>query len=298
MPKINFETRDEWLQERSFGLGGSDIAAIIGKDDYRTPLDVYLDKTGQSNKVFTDEQQANMDRGHILEKPLLEWLRLQNVAGDFEHNTSLYIDDNDSIYRCTPDGIGENVIIEAKSTSLFIDEVLPKWFIQGQWNLGVTGKEFLYIVWINGRLKFQYSRYRRDNELIEFLQKTAKDFWNNNILTRTPPNAVNSKDIQKLFERHVEGKAVELSLEQYSIFNDLVSIKDKIKALENNEEELSEKIKMIMQDSESLTYGGKVIASWKSTESNRFDTTSFKKIMPELYHQFTKPSISRRFLIK
>lgn len=36
---------------------------------------------------------------------------------------------------------------------------------------------------------------------------------------------------------------------------------------------------------------------WTRVTSSRFDTTSFKKAMPELYGQFTKTSESRRFSI-
>lgn len=36
---------------------------------------------------------------------------------------------------------------------------------------------------------------------------------------------------------------------------------------------------------------------WTKVISNRFDTTSFKKAMPDLYNQFTKPSETRRFSI-
>ena len=36
---------------------------------------------------------------------------------------------------------------------------------------------------------------------------------------------------------------------------------------------------------------------WTKANSSRFDTTSFKKAMPELYGQFIKTSESRRFSI-
>ncbi len=36
---------------------------------------------------------------------------------------------------------------------------------------------------------------------------------------------------------------------------------------------------------------------WTRVTSSRFDTTSFKKAMPDLYGQFTKTSESRRFSI-
>ena len=39
--------REEWLNERRTGIGGSDAAAVMGLNPWKSPLDVYLDKTGQ-----------------------------------------------------------------------------------------------------------------------------------------------------------------------------------------------------------------------------------------------------------
>ena len=42
---------------------------------------------------------------------------------------------------------------------------------------------------------------------------------------------------------------------------------------------------------------GQYIIRWTSVLSNRFDSTSFKKVMPEVYKAYTKQVSSRRFTI-
>ena len=42
---------------------------------------------------------------------------------------------------------------------------------------------------------------------------------------------------------------------------------------------------------------GQYIVRWTSVLSNRFDSTSFKKVLPELYQAYTKQVSSRRFTI-
>ena len=42
---------------------------------------------------------------------------------------------------------------------------------------------------------------------------------------------------------------------------------------------------------------GQYIVRWTSVLSNRFDSTAFKKVMPELYKDYTKQTASRRFTI-
>ncbi len=56
------------------------------------------------------------------------------------------------------------------------------------------------------------------------------------------------------------------------------------------------KAEMLEREAEELQ-AGQYIVRWTSVLSNRFDTTSFKKVYSELYKAFTKQSASRRFSI-
>ncbi len=56
------------------------------------------------------------------------------------------------------------------------------------------------------------------------------------------------------------------------------------------------KSEMMAQDTEELI-AGQYIIRWTSVLSNRFDTTAFKKVMPEVYKAYTKQVSSRRFTI-
>ena len=41
-------SREEWLNYRRQGIGGSDVAAVLGVSPFRTARDVYYDKLGIS----------------------------------------------------------------------------------------------------------------------------------------------------------------------------------------------------------------------------------------------------------
>lgn len=56
------------------------------------------------------------------------------------------------------------------------------------------------------------------------------------------------------------------------------------------------KAEMLAQDTEEMT-AGQYIIRWTSVLSNRFDTTAFKKVMPDVYKAYTKQVSSRRFSI-
>ena len=63
-------------------------------------------------------------------------------------------------------------------------------------------------------------------------------------------------------------------------------------------ESLRDEIKqeMLNRDTEELE-AGQYIVRWTSVLSQRFDTTAFKQVMPDVYKAYTKQVSSRRFTI-
>ena len=87
-----------------------------------------------------------------------------------------------------------------------------------------------------------------------------------------------------------------------------IEITSKIEALKELEalideakaeaEALRDEIKqeMLNRDTEELE-AGQYIVRWTSVLSQRFDTTAFKKVMPDVYKAYTKQVSSKRFSI-
>ena len=87
-----------------------------------------------------------------------------------------------------------------------------------------------------------------------------------------------------------------------------VEITSKIEALKDLEplieeakaeaETLRDEIKneMLNRNTEELE-AGQYIVRWTSVLTQRFDTTAFKKVMPDVYKAYTKQISSRRFTI-
>lgn len=85
---------------------------------------------------------------------------------------------------------------------------------------------------------------------------------------------------------------MEISIEKLKELESLIqeaqqeaeTIKDAIKA------------QMLTNETEEMTCG-RFVVRWSTVLSNRFDTTAFKKVMPEVYKAYTKQTTSRRFSI-
>lgn len=46
IPTLEME-RTEWLEQRRKGIGGSDAPVIMGVNPWRSPMDLWLEKTGE-----------------------------------------------------------------------------------------------------------------------------------------------------------------------------------------------------------------------------------------------------------
>lgn len=73
-------TREEWLKERRKGIGGSDVGAVLGLNQWRSPLDVFNDKTGREKKDVSNKEAVHF--GTILE---------DTVAKEFAERTGMKI---------------------------------------------------------------------------------------------------------------------------------------------------------------------------------------------------------------
>ncbi|HFC9341278.1 TPA: YqaJ viral recombinase family protein, partial [Enterococcus hirae] len=40
-------SHQEWLEDRKKGIGGSDVATVLGLNKYKSPYQLWLEKTGQ-----------------------------------------------------------------------------------------------------------------------------------------------------------------------------------------------------------------------------------------------------------
>jgi len=79
---------------------------------------------------------------------------------------------------------------------------------------------------------------------------------------------------------------------------ELKELEELIKEAETMADALKDEIKneMIQQGKEEMECG-RYIVRWTSVLSNRFDSTAFKKVMPDVYKAYVKQTASKRFTI-
>jgi putative phage-type endonuclease len=263
-------TNEEWLRERRKGLGGSDIGVILGVNPYRTPYQLWLDKTGRSPPL---EENKFMLAGKLIEPVIVEMFRLATgfeILPEAAQNT-LYHHPKFPFILGTPDRIYEHMgrqgILECKNTRTptTIDNLPKSWFCQLQWYMGLTGIHFGHIAWLVQGYDFFYHEIEFMPEFWELMISEATIFWKH-VLNDDPPPIQNRDDLDRIFSHEITGKTVIAQESTLELYYRLIEIRSKSSELKSEESFLIGTLKMLMQDSETLTSDqGKILVSWQST---------------------------------
>jgi len=290
--------KNEWLKRRAKGIGGTDAAAIVGLDKYRSPLAVFLEKTGQS---VAFEGNEHTRRGQLLEQAVADWFGQELGVYVMDGEQTIHI--AEPIFRGTPDFFytndnGESCVLECKTTLKKMNgEPDPKWYTQLQWYLGITGAQEGSIAWMESGFNFFYTTHEKNDAFIAELQKTCYEFWQNHIVTGIAPEPRTLADVELLFPKEITGKSIEAVNYVADLVNEYKALSIDLKLLTDRKEELSEQIKIAFGDAEKMMFGDEVIATYKANkDSIVFDAKKFQTEMPDVYSKYTKLRANSRVL--
>ncbi len=65
-------TEEEWLQQRTRGIGGSDVAAVLGISPWKTRRDLFYEKTGVQPMQPDETNWVAKEVGHRLKELVAE----------------------------------------------------------------------------------------------------------------------------------------------------------------------------------------------------------------------------------
>ena len=179
--KLQFRARSlSWIEERSTYLGGSDIAAIMGLDPYRTALGVYQEKKGLSSPLQINEPMVH---GQNLELYVARCYRA--LTGRQIHKSHLYRHKDFPHLAVNP---GYEIrserplrLLECRTTGYFAGQVFgqegdgvpERYLVQCMWQLAITRRQVCDLAVLIGGQDFRIYTIERDEELITALIERA-----------------------------------------------------------------------------------------------------------------------------
>ena len=289
----------KWLDLRRGYIGASDAGAVLGFNPYRSAVDVYLDKIGQSDNL---DDNLSMLIGREMEptiKKLFEDYENVKVRND----NKIRLDDQYEFLGTNLDGVvvGETVPVEYKTAAVW-DEIPDYYFCQIQHQMMVTGAEDCYLaVLVLGRNKqFIVEKVKRVDNFVDGMKGRLVSFWNDNVLKQIPPQPESLKDAKKLYISTDPDSIVDANEEVFSEYLKLNALNKQKSEVEHDISLTKKNIMIFMQDKEVVERGGIPIVTWKKSRSiRRFDRKRFSLEQPDTYKQYTTTKEgNRRFLLK
>ena len=300
-------SKSNWLKWRSKGLGGSDAACICGISKYKSPVELWMEKTGQ---IKPKESGEAAYWGTILEPivrkefSLRSNLKVKIIKSMLQHSKYDFMLANLDGVVIDPE-CGE-CIFEAKTASVFKsdqwkdDNIPQEYMLQIQHYMAVTGYNKTYIAVLIGGNQFKYKVVERDDELINMLIKLEEDFWEH-VVTNTPPpmdgSEASKELLNKLYPLSNAKTQIILPDESINLINQYELSKDKEKEACEMKEEAVNKLKIMLGDFECGNSNDRTVL-WKSYESEKLDTKKLKEEQPDIYSRYITKSQLRRFSIK
>ena len=307
-------THDQWLQVRQGGIGSSDAAAAVGLHPYKSPLQLWMEKTGRDShlpKVDPNDDHSPMYWGTLLEPIVAAHYtrrtgyrvrRLHAVLQHPEHPWMLANIDREVV------GSAEVQILECKTAGIhgsrLWSEGVPEYVqLQVMHQLAVTGKQAADVAVLLGGQDLQVFRIERDEEMIAQLIDLECQFWGYVQRDQEPPaDGSDSADLalRALYPRD-SGTTLDFSgdLEMSGVFSDLLAVRSVIASQTALEAQLKQRIQQRMGDASRAVFeSGEV--SWKrSKDAVALDTVQLLKDQPQLAdsYRLSKPG-NRRFLVQ
>lgn len=312
-------------RDRAEFLGGSDMAALFGVSKWKTPLQIWAEKTRRD--AYREEDPAKtkvLARGKRLEPLVISMVQedygLDIVAVNerYQHPAHGFLSvEIDFEWRVTQHAldmfpwlgdleIGSIQNGEVKTVHPFVahqwgesetDEVPIYYAAQSMTGLAVTGREVCLYATLVGVDDLIFYAVRRDQETIDAMMAKAVDFWTNYVQTDTPPDPETFEDLKFLYAKD-DGGAIEATPEILEKLAEYAKLKEHGKDIEDRTDVLKFDIEAFMKPNAILTSNGKPVATLKSQSSNRLDGKALAVAHPDIAAQFRTITETRVFRLK
>lgn len=295
--------KENWLQYRKQGIGGSDAGAVCGLNPYRTAMQVYYDKA--SDEIEDIDNEA-MRQGRELEEYVAR--RFCEASGKkVRRANAMYYDEKNPFMLADVDRmiVGENAGLECKTASPFMadhwkDGNIPvSYQIQCYHYMAVCNADAWYIAVLIYGKEFKYHRIDRDDDIIANLIQIEKEFWNNHIIPKIIPAPDGSKTADlAIAERFKTSHGFTIPLagfdERLRRRQELLEVMDH---MEKEKRQIDQELKIYLGDAETAE-NEHYRVSWKNISRSSLDEKRLKAEKPELYEKYRRITTSRRFTVK
>lgn len=298
------EVNEQWVEARRGGIGGSDVASIMGINKYTSPLEVWLVKTGREDGPDLSGKEA-VEWGNRLEDVVADKFREQH-AGElkvYRRNAMLWSKARPwafaNLDRYVVDKDGNQGILEVKTCgarrAADWDEGVPMYYLtQVTHYLSVTGYGFAYVAVLIGGQEYREYRIERDEDDIAAVNERVDTFWHDYVQADVAPALVGTEsEADAILREHQDPSSEYLAMSDLDMpsLAKLQEIKDHIEDLTHDKRLIESQLKDMIGDAKGIETETHRVTWVRSTRSS-FDRKAFDLAHPGLTQAYTKTSVT------
>ena len=297
---------EDWLEYRKQGIGGSDASVVCGINRYKSPVELWMEKTGQlphqeaGEAAYWGTQLEPFVRAEFTKRTGIEVSRRNELLQSEEHPFMLA--NLDGI--CEVPDVGP-CIFEAKTASAYKvgeweDAIPDEYALQLAHYMAVTGYAGAYIAVLIGGNTFKWKFIERDEELISMLIQLETDFWNH-VQDGTPPpldgSDASAKFLAERFPNSTPRSHIILPDTAANLLAQYDEACEELEAVTERKQKAENLLKEMIGENEVGTAGDRVI-TWKSVSNERLDSKTLRAENPVLYKKYVNQTSYSRFSVK
>ncbi len=250
--EIELNTPEDFDVRRT-GIGGSDIAAVLGVSPYKSAYEVYEEKVNGFKQDLTNNEKVVW--GNLLEEPIAK--RYEQVTGKRLSITNIIRSGDYPFLIASPDRmiINEKRGLEIKAVGEHTkhlwgesgSQLIPEYYyLQAAHYMLVLDYEAWDVAALIGGQELRTYSFERDREIDDLIVQGAFDFWMNHVQKKIAPAKDYSRpNVQQLIKRKnnlVSEASMELPDEYVAITNQLEEAKEHIKRYQLLQKEAEAKL--------------------------------------------------------
>jgi putative phage-type endonuclease len=296
--------RDDWLDLRRTGVGGSDVGSIVGVNRWKSSYQVWLEKTGR----LPDEDLSDRDAvhfGNVLEGA---------VADRFAYRTGFDVWNPKAMFRdrarpwrlATPDRLMLDVdrvlgVLEVKTAGHYAgddwaDGKVPETYeLQGAHYAGLLGLPYCYFAVLIGGQRLEWRRVDVDADYAADVADVVDRFWHDHVLTDDPPPPDGSAACTDVLNRlwDPEESTVNLGREALIWAREYLDAGRERNVVEARKVLAANRLRTLLAEHTVGLVDGAKVATWRPVETRRFDSKAFAVDHPDLFEKYRTTSTSR-----
>lgn len=278
-------SRQAFLDSRRSGLGGSDLGVILGLNPWKTPYQLWQEKTGQAESTHDTLQTrfgTYAEEFVAQEYTRATGRRVQRFHATLTHPTAPVIGHVDRLV--IPDGakraahirdVRTDRLLECKTASAFAvsrgiawgdpgtDQIPASYLVQIAAYQALTGCQYADLAVIFGNQEFRIYHIQRDLDLEAMLLDEASRWWTNHIVGGCPPDPSTETEARQRWSAHRPGTAIEADDDLVGMVRELATIQATRRDLEHDEQGLRDRIIPRIADAERMTWQGRDLLTYR-----------------------------------